>query len=56
MIHWFSGSWQTEEERQYPEAEAKRLAEERRSARRVAIGNRLFGEKGYAKLKSILKK
>ena len=55
-IHWFSGSWQTEEQRQYLEAEAKRLAAERRSARRVAIGSRLLGEKGYAKLKSILKK
>ncbi|MDY3225399.1 MAG: glycosyltransferase [Candidatus Faecousia sp.] len=55
-IHWFSGSWQTEQERQYLEAEAKRLAEERRSARRVAVGTRLLGETGYAKLKSLLKR
>ena len=54
-IHWFSGSWQTEEERQYLEAEAKRLARERRSERRVAIGTRLLGETGYEKVKSILK-
>lgn len=54
-IHWFSGSWQTEEERQYLEAEAKRLAAERRSERRVAIGTRLLGEKGYEKVKSLLK-
>ena len=54
-IHWFSGSWQTEEERLYLEAEAKRLAYERRSERRVAIGRRLLGEAGYEKLKVILK-
>ena len=54
-IHWFSGSWQTEEERQYLEAEAKRLAAERRSARRVAIGTRLLGEKGYETIKSLLR-
>lgn len=54
-IHWFSGSWQTEEERQYLEAEARRLAAERRSERRVAIGTRLLGEKGYEKVKSILR-
>ena len=54
-IHWFSGSWQTEEERQYLEAEAKRLASARRSERRVAIGTRLLGEKGYEMVKSILR-
>ena len=54
-IHWFSGSWQTEEERQYLEAEAKRLAAERASARRVAIGTFLLGEKGYEKVKSLLR-
>lgn len=54
-IHWFSGSWQTEEVRQYLEAESKRLEQERRSARRVAIGTRLLGKKGYEKLKSLLK-
>lgn len=54
-IHWFSGSWQTEEERLYLEGEAKRLAAERASARRVAIGTRLLGEKGYEKVKSLLR-
>lgn len=54
-IHWFSGSWQTEEERQYLEAEAKRLLAERRSERRVAIGTRLLGKKGYEKVKSLLR-
>ena len=54
-IHWFSGSWQTEEERQYLEAEAKRLAAERRSERRVAIGTRLLGKTGYEKVKSLLR-
>ena len=54
-IHWFSGSWQTEEVRQYLEAEAKRLAAQRRSERRVAIGTRLLGKKGYETVKSLLK-
>ena len=54
-IHWFSGSWQTEEERRYLEAEAKRLAAERRSERRVAIGTRLLGKTGYEKVKSLLR-
>lgn len=54
-IHWFSGSWQTLQEQQYLQREAERLAGERRSARRMAIGTRLLGKKGYAKLKSILK-
>ena len=54
-IHWFSGSWQSEEERQYLEAEAKRLARERASERRVVIGTRLLGETGYEKFKSILR-
>ena len=54
-IHWFSGSWQTEEVRQYLEAETKRLMAERRSERRVAIGTRLLGERGYEKVKSLLR-
>ena len=54
-IHWFSGSWQTEEERQLLDAETKRLAAERRSERRVAIGTRLLGEKGYETVKALLK-
>ena len=55
-IHWFSGSWQTEEERQYLLSEARRLQQEKRSNLRVAIGRRLFGEGGYEKLKSFLKR
>ena len=54
-IHWFSGSWQTQQEQEYLQKEARRLAHERRSARRVAIGTRLLGQKGYAKLKALLK-
>ena len=54
-IHWFSGSWQTQQEQEYLQKEARRLTLERRSARRVAIGTRLLGEKGYAKLKALLK-
>lgn len=54
-IHWFSGSWQTEEVRLYLEAETKRLMAERRSERRVAIGTRLLGERGYEKVKSLLR-
>ena len=54
-IHWFSGSWQTRQEQEYLQKEAKRLAAERRSARRVAIGTRLLGQKGYARLKALLK-
>ena len=54
-IHWFSGSWQTQQEQEYLQKEARRLTLERRSARRVAIGTRLLGQKGYAKLKALLK-
>lgn len=55
-IHWFSGSWQTEEERQYLRSEARRLRREKRSNLRVAIGHRLLGEGGYETLKSFLKR
>lgn len=53
-IHWFSGSWQTEEERQYLLAEKHRLKKERRSSLRIAIGERLLGQKGYKVLKAVL--
>lgn len=55
-IHWFSGSWQTEQERQYLHAEASRLKRERRSKLRVAIGHRLLGQTGYETIKAILKR
>lgn len=55
-IHWFSGSWQTEEEMRYLRAETLRLRREQRSNLRVAIGRRLFGESGYEKLKAILRR
>lgn len=55
-IHWFSGSWQTEEERQFLQEEKKRLQRERRSNFRYGLGKALFGEAGYEKLKAILKR
>ncbi|MGN0978381.1 MAG: glycosyltransferase family 32 protein [Faecousia sp.] len=55
-IHWFSGSWQTEEEREFLLQEQKRLQQEKRSNLRYGIGKALFGEKGYEKLKSVLKR
>ncbi len=54
-IHWFSGSWHTEEELRILEAEQQRLRRERNSQLRVAIGHKLLGEKGYEALKKILK-
>lgn len=56
VIHWFAASWHTEEERRYFEEEKLRLKKERRSRLRHGIGTKLFGEKGYAKLKSLLKR
>lgn len=56
VIHWFAASWHTEEERRYFEEEKKRLKRERQSQLRHGIGTRLFGEKGYAKLKSLIKR
>ena len=56
VIHWFSGSWHTEEELQWEREEKLRLKREKRSNIRYAIGNKLFGEGGYEKLKSILKR
>lgn len=55
-IHWFSGSWHNEAERQFHEEEKQRLIREKRSQQRVAIGTALLGEKGYEKLKKILKR
>lgn len=55
-IHWFSGSWHTEEELAAMREEKKQLQREMFSSLRVAIGNGLFGESGYEKLKSLIKK
>lgn len=55
-IHWFASSWHTEEELEELAAEKRRLQEEKRSNFRFRVGNALFGERGYAKLKEMLKK
>ena len=53
-IHWFSGSWQTQEDLRILEEERRWKRQEQRSNLRVAIGSRLFGESGYEKLKKLL--
>ena len=55
-IHWFSGSWHTQEELEFLRREKERQAYERRSGLRVRIGTMVLGEKGYEKLKAIIKK
>ena len=55
-IHWFSGSWHTEEELEAMRQEKLRQRREQASNFRYALGNKLFGEKGYEKLKKILKR
>lgn len=55
-IHWFSGSWHTEEELEFLRQEKERLAYERRSNLRVRVGTMLLGEKGYEKLKALIKR
>ena len=55
-IHWFSGSWHTEEELEAMREEKRQLRREKLSNLRYSIGNKLFGEDGYEKLKSIIKK
>lgn len=55
-IHWFSGSWHTEEELEAMREEKRQLQREKMSNIRYAIGNKLFGENGYEKLKAILKR
>lgn len=55
-IHWFSGSWHTEEELQELREEKLRLKKEKQSNFRYGVGTALFGEKGYEKLKSIIKR
>lgn len=55
-IHWFSGSWQTQEDLRILEEERRWKRREQRSNLRVAIGSRLFGESGYEKLKTLLRR
>lgn len=55
-IHWFSGSWHTEEELRILREEKQRIQKEKYSRLRVAIGTGLLGRQGYEKLKSILKR
>ena len=55
-IHWFASSWHTEEELEQIRREKEWKKQERNSNLRYAIGKTLFGEKGYAKLKSLLKR
>ena len=55
-IHWFSGSWHTEEELEAMRQEKLQQRRERSSNLRYAIGKKLFGEEGYKKLKGLLKR
>lgn len=55
-IHWFSGSWHTQEELDAMAEEKRQQRRERQSNLRVAIGSRLLGETGYERLKAILKR
>lgn len=55
-IHWFSGSWQTQEDLRILEEERRWKRQEQRSNLRVAIGSRLFGASGYEKLKKLLRR
>lgn len=54
-IHWFSGSWHTEEELEILRREKQWKKQEKYSNIRYTIGKTLFGEKGYEKIKSLLK-
>lgn len=55
-VHWFSGSWHTQEELDQIEKEKRQKKQEQQSEMRVRIGTALFGEKGYAALKRLLKR
>ena len=56
VIHWFSGSWHTEEELEIMRQEKLQQRREKLSNLRYAVGNKLFGEDGYEKLKAIIKR
>ena len=55
-IHWFAASWHTEEERRYFEEEKRRRKRDRQSELRCRIGKTIFGEQGYEKVKSLLRR
>ena len=50
IIHWFSGSWHTQQELEQLELERRQQRAERNSNLRVKIGTTLLGEKGYEKV------
>ena len=56
VIHWFAASWHTEEEARILREEKLQQKKERNSNLRVAIGHKILGEKGYEKLKSLIKR
>lgn len=56
VIHWFAASWHTQEEMEEIKAERLQQKREKQSQRRVAIGHALLGERGYEKLKSLIKR
>jgi len=56
VIHWFASSWHTEEERRLIREEKLRIKRDKRSQLRVRIGSAILGEKGYEKLKSLIKR
>lgn len=56
VIHWFAASWHTQEELEEIQAERLRQKREQQSQFRVKAGHALLGEKGYEKLKSLIKR
>ena len=56
IIHWFSGSWHTEEELEAMRQEKLQLQRDKMSRIRYGIGRKLFGETGYEKIKALLKR
>lgn len=56
IIHWFSGSWHTEEELEAMRQEKLQLQRDKMSRIRYGIGRKLFGENGYEKIKALLKR
>lgn len=56
VIHWFAASWHTQEELEEIQAERIRQKKEKQSQLRVKVGQTLLGEKGYEKLKTMIKR
>lgn len=56
VIHWFAASWHTQEELEEIRVERLRQKREKQSRFRVRIGHVLLGEKGYERLKSLIKR